>query len=263
MPRITTQRELREKQLLDFCYLCGRKFDTDYNRNRDHVPPSSLFLTKDRDTPLILPTHAECHKPRSVEDKEIGQLIQLLHGRIPSERDMHLRIDSVKSTQYEDPLIGVRDLEFQMIVWRWIRGFHAALYNHYLPATTEGTMQAPFPGGKPLHNGKVIDEILPQQLKFVEDLKKNRLASNTDLIICRAGNCKYECFWSHLNDGRPICVFGLQIYNWEDLGDIHHFPKRGCVGLYISNLGIPVDASVSTQLEFNFSNRQILMPFEE
>src|SRR5271165_6937203 len=45
---------------LPFCYLCGRDFVAGDSRNRDYVPPQSIFAPADRE-PLWLPAHTACN----------------------------------------------------------------------------------------------------------------------------------------------------------------------------------------------------------
>ncbi len=125
---LRTQQEFRPIQRRSFCYLCAREFVRGDNKNRDHVPPSRLFAPEDRDPALILPSHRNCNSNRSAEDEVIGQLVGVLHGRAMVE---HGRLPDVRRTTFPDgsPGIGVVGLALKPIIFRWVTGFHAALYN--------------------------------------------------------------------------------------------------------------------------------------
>jgi hypothetical protein len=64
-----------------------------------------------------------------------------------------------------------------------------------------------------------------------KELKRNRTVGNLDRIVCRNETCRYECVSSQAHDGRWICIYGLDLYNWRDLGSRNQ-PARGCVGCY-------------------------------
>ena len=65
----------------------------------------------------------------------------------------------------------------------------------------------------------------------------------------------------NFDDGRPFCLFGLRLYNWESLGDIQHFEPRGCIGWY--GCPHPVEATVGSPLEIPIKNLSPLDPFED
>lgn len=87
---LDSQKVIYDVRALQFCYLCGEALTV--ARNVDHVPPSSIFLSADRDFPLILPTHIKCNGDRSFEDQVIGQLIGLLHGKSPNAVHNKLKV---------------------------------------------------------------------------------------------------------------------------------------------------------------------------
>jgi hypothetical protein len=92
MTALLTQQDFRRAQTLPFCYLCGIAFEPADARNRDHVPPTSVFDKKDRDVPLVLPTHPNCNAQRKLSDERIAQVIALKRGHAPSQRrNRHLR----------------------------------------------------------------------------------------------------------------------------------------------------------------------------
>jgi hypothetical protein len=79
-----------------------------------------------------------------------------------------------------------------------------------------------------LDNGR-----LPQHLLFVEQLNKNRAVGTIDIVVCNNGELHYECFWGQAsNNSNWLGIFGLDIYEWKDLGKTSLDPMKGCVGFY-------------------------------
>lgn len=258
---LTAQKVLKSVQKLSFCYLCGQGFGPRHETNRDHVPPSGLFTLVDRDQPLILPTHCRCNAIRSQEDQAIGQLIGLLHGRPvhPTHNKLHFIVGQFDNGS---PALALSDFDVKEVLRRWIRGFHAALYRQYLPVDTLFGTYPPLPEARCVA-GEVVFVPMPEAIpKFVEELKRNRAVGNLDRIVCRNGKCRYDCIWSQADDGKWICIYCLNLYNWIQLGDVHNFPSRGCVGFYRQpSGGVPRDASTATRLIFELKNAFPFDPF--
>ncbi|MGD0947846.1 MAG: hypothetical protein ABSA52_10475 [Candidatus Binatia bacterium] len=168
--------------------------------------------------------------------------------------------------QSEDgSLLGVlTNANLREIIRRWVRGFHAALYGEYLPANATFATYPPLPEGKKVESQVTFVAIPDAFPEFVKELKRNRAASNLDRIVCRNGKCRYECVWSQANDGRWICIYCLDLYNWIDLGDPRNASARGCVGCYRRMAGgVPNAASTGTRLVFKFKNASPFDPFAE
>ena len=89
MVTLTNQKDFRQAQKLPFCYLCGSYFAKNDIKNKDHVPPKSIFNESDRE-PLILPTHVECNNKFSENDEKVGQLISSQSGKIPEPKNRKL-----------------------------------------------------------------------------------------------------------------------------------------------------------------------------
>jgi hypothetical protein len=77
--------------------------------------------------------------------------------------------------------------------------------------------------------------LLPQNLKFVDNIKRNRAHGNLDGIASNSGKLVYDCVWCQFDkDDRWFCMFALDIYDWKDLGShTEEIPGRGCVGFYV------------------------------
>jgi hypothetical protein len=81
MPVLTNHHDFQPLQKLPFCYLCGREFEIGDARNRDHLPPRTIFLKADRTPTLWLPAHEACNSGETLTDEKIGQLIALRYGK--------------------------------------------------------------------------------------------------------------------------------------------------------------------------------------
>jgi len=59
-----------------------------------------------------------------------------------------------------------------------------------------------------------------------------------------------------------MCFFGLDIYDWQDLGDIGTQPRRGCAGFYRLPGGIfPMNATKTVSTLLIIPNLHPLDPF--
>lgn len=234
MVSLLTQRDLRSAQSLSFCYLCGRSFLPSDIKNRDHVPPETIFAKRDRE-PLWMPTHAACNRSFGLLDEKIGQLIALRYGRVPSN-PAHRRLRFAISAQ---PNLGaVLNLDIDAAVWRWIAGFHAALYRES-PVGMRGSLVTPFPRARRVHGQIIFEPIRVQHRLFVQTIKSNRAWRNLDRIRCNKGKLIYECVWCQSDGNGPwVCIFALDIYDWKDLGNTGHYPARGCAGFYVMPSGV-------------------------
>lgn len=260
---LDNQRVMRDVGNLPFCYLCGNGFGRAEKPNRDHLPPSGLFAVVDRDFPLILPTHRTCNVKQSPHDQVIGQLVGVIHGRRPDPKHKKFRV-STGRFENGSPALAVGGLDFSAIIRRWIRGFHAALYSEYLPENAPFLTCPPLPEAEPTADSQKIRPVMEAIPEFVKELKRNRATGTLDRIVCRNSKCRYECVWSQADSGTWICIYGLDLYQWIDLGDTTNFEPRGCVGSYIrSGGGIPAGATRTTRLEFPVTNRGRLDPFAD
>ena len=229
------QRDLRRVYAQPFCYICGKAIADGDNLNDDHIPPNGLFKSSDRSAPLILRTHRRCNSDQSADDQVIAQLIGPIHGRVPSRKDRPLDIEIHELGPGKTTGI-LRGQDLERVIYRWIRGFHAALYGEYLPPPPESrfltilpfprmTQDRPEPNPDPIH-----DAYQP----FMETIAECEKAQMVDQIITRNDKCRYSCVWTKENGGgRWFCIYRLDIYNWSDIGDVNNYERRECVGAYI------------------------------
>jgi hypothetical protein len=159
-------------------------------------------------------------------------------------------------------------------VWRYIRGFHAALYREPLSLGNH-MITTPFTRGR-IVNGELVLEGPKQEQHFaiVQAIKNQRAAGNVDRIISNNRKVKYECVWVYADDRtavesgqrppspRRACFFALDIYDWKRLGDVGVVPARGCAGAYyMSDVQAPSGASLYNESAPIVDNQDPWDPF--
>jgi hypothetical protein len=257
MASLTTQKQLRAARDLPFCYLCGSDFKPENVTNHDHVPPESVFAKADR-VPLKLKSHTKCNSSFELLDEKIGQLIALKHGQVPSN-PQHYRLKFIRSPF---PRVGaVTNLNIDEAVWRWIRGFHAALYHEPFPSRRLGSLVTPFPRADLKDGTYVFAPLLPQHEVFVEAIKNNRARGNLDVIRCNNDKLTYEAVWVRADNEQWFCIFALDVYAWKDLGRTH-MPNAGCAGFYFLPEGVrPTNSTIEIRSKILVPNINRLDPF--
>jgi hypothetical protein len=254
---LISQKDRQAVQKLPFCYLCGKVFVSGEATNTDHVPPKSIFDERDRD-PLVLLTHVTCNTAQAQIDEKIGQLIALRYRKVPPPERRRLQFAL-------SPQVGLgvlTNLNIDAAVWRWIAGFHAALYRNS-PVGIRGALVTPFPKGKNVGGRLAVEPVRPQHLAFVQTIKTNRIKGNLDQIRCNKGKLTYECVWCQADNNGPwMCIFALDIYDWKDLGRTSHHLARGCAGFYVlPTQTVPPDATRGTTTSIIIPNMDPLDPF--
>lgn len=258
MPIIENHSDCQSVRNLTFCYVCCRNFSPSDENDRDHIPPESCFAKADRNTPLILQTHKACNggNGQNLTDEKIGQLISLKHGRVPKKRNLRLQIVSSNLGH------AVSNLDICGAVWRWVRGFHAALYQTPLHDSAQRAIETPFPEARKVGRRVEVSPLRQQHSKFVEIIKLNRSLNQLDSIRCNNGKLKYECTWIKSDEEIQLCVFALDLYDWKALGKVPGFSARGCAGWYRLESGLAPDtATQGTVSEISPPNNEPLDPF--
>lgn len=258
---LDNHKELQAVRHLPFCYLCGCKFTASDKRSRDHVPPKAIFATEDRSSPLVLPAHFECNQRESVGDEVLAQLVAVLHGKHAAPDRQRLKFGVVQLNNSGRVSACVHGHNLKPLVWRCVKGFHAALYGIPLAVHGMANVHLPFPEGRIVPGHVTWDRIPEQHAVITNELKKSRLAGAFDRICCYAGKCIYECIWLRADGGEWLCMFGLRLYDWENLGDTATFPSRGCVGVFCLGNGRPENGTVGTSLVFSPPGGNPLDPF--
>lgn len=147
------------------------------------------------------------------------------------------------------PQGAVEWLPLRRIIFRWIQGFHAALYQEFLDPAGHFVVQEPFPSGeRPGH----VYPIAPWHGPFVQELKRNRAAGRLDRLELPNGELRYHCVWVEDDNGIDLCIFALDLYGWSRLGDIHRHAERSCVGSYARSR--PERATHGTDSKLNVAN---------
>ena len=265
MPEIISQKAARAAQRLLFCYLCGEPFDDRPGRQNhpDHIPPKELFAKQDRDFPIKVAAHETCNNALSDKDEVIAQLVAVIHGKYPKPERVRLGFEVVDDDTTGDELVGVSGTNVEHHVVRWVRGFHAALYGEFLADQPECQfcVSLPFPRLLSGSSRKLLnDALLRNHVTFAEEIKKNRLAGRLDRIVSNNAQCVYECVWSESDDGQPVCIFALRLYDWSQLAD-PRLDRRSCVGLYLPVDGRPELGTKATTLEVPISHTDPLDAF--
>jgi hypothetical protein len=189
-------------------------------------------------------------------DEKIGQIISLKWGYVPSDpKNRRLQF-----TILNDKLPpAINNVNIDGAVWRWIRGFHAALYNQFLAETPLRALVTPFP--RTQDGSIIIEKLQAQHPLFVRTIKINRTKLNVDRILSNNGKCLYECVW-HQDDDKSawLCIFALNIYDWKDLGETGVEPSRGCAGAY-TLAATPPNATRAVDSAIILPNFEPLDPF--
>ncbi|MFN0150502.1 MAG: hypothetical protein ACKVU1_07315 [bacterium] len=183
----------------------------------------------------------------------MGQLVGLARGEAPRPERSRLRLRPVATTDLANPLVLELRLNLKFILFRWVQGFHAALYREFLPWDTLRAIHPPAQPGIETPTGVVFDPLLPQIPKFVEIIKQGRIAGRLDAVRCGRGTMNYECVWRTADNGEWACVFALDFYEWKTLGSTQ-LPQNSCVGFYQPGSGLPSSASVVPAIEVPFTN---------
>lgn len=255
---LESQAAVNSVKNLPFCYLCGLKFDGHSEWNRDHVPPNAIFASKDRDFPLLLPTHARCNKNRSDEDAKIGNLFRVMRGESYSPHRGRLELHIPVSYPQTN---AVTNFDLQAVIRRWIRGFHAALYRQFLPDEKNFSTMPPLV--RATADGSQLQDLPEVYPLFIELIKRNRSTKSLDRIQIRNKTCTYECVWTKFDNEDWWCVYALDIYNWINvLPSELESQRRGCVGAYRCPDGKrPLSGTETTNLDFHFLNSDPVDPF--
>jgi len=163
----------------------------------------------------------------------------------------------------------VVNLDVDATVWRWIAGFHAALYRAPLRFRDTSRPDQPFfrslvlPFPKARQDIGTPEPLLVQHLHFIETIKVNRFKSNTDYISCNNKQLNYECVWAPFdNTDLWLCIFALNVCDWKDLGATKMQPARGCAGCYVlPSFTPPAGAAFAVRSPIILPNHDRLDPF--
>jgi len=251
MPSILDQRAARAVMKLPFCYVCGREFASGESTNRDHIPPQSAFPPEDRKNfPLLLPTHTGCNHIFNLEDELLCQLVALAHSREEQDTPKRLEIDAGFDREGRTYTL-LTNVNLHEIIRRWVRAFHASLYQETISAVARFSIQTPLPSGSIVGNAVQVDPPRPQFKLFAERIALNSQLGLTDQIVTNNGRMRYLCTWQRANNGQWFAMFRIDLYAWNSFGDRTNFDPRECVGSYIIPNHYPVLATLGTELDLS------------
>lgn len=265
MREIVTEHQARKASNLGFCYICGKPFTDIHPSTRDHVPPRKIFKSEDRSWPLILPAHEECNSEYSVTDEQAKGLLALLHPESKKKPPIKTKIIGIASRGGRPTAVLLRGLALPLIISKVLRACHAALYDDFLPEKTTNMILTPLPEFDPQTGDIAESTFLPQHKILCKLLKDNRKIENVDRIHSYNGKFRFESVWGTADDNcTNFAAFGIDIYNWHQLGDRVLGRPQGCVGTYrINGDLVPDGASTATKMELAFKYDEPFNPFEE
>lgn len=122
----------------------------------------------------------------------------------------------------------------------------------------------PFPRADLSSGVPEVRKLLDQHALAVSVIKYNRITGNLDVIEVNNGKLRYQCAWCVSDDGkRWFCMFGLDIYDWKDLGShTAEIPARGCAGVYaLTDYSRPQGSTVGKRPAIETPNIDVLDPF--
>ena len=265
MREIVTEDQAKEVCGLNFCYVCGEAFTDSNPSTRDHVPAKKIFRSEDRSWPLILPAHGECNSEYSMTDEQAKGLLALLHPESTGKPPIKTKLVGIAKRTGKPAAVLLQGLFLKTIITKILRACHAALYQDFLPNKTRNRILTPLPEFDAETRDVAEYTFLPQHEILCELLKNNRKIENVDRIHAYNGKFRFEAVWGTSDDNsRSFAAFGIDIYDWHQLGSKVLGRPQGCVGTYrIDGDGIPDGASTATRVELPFKYEQVLNPFEE
>jgi hypothetical protein len=148
--------------------------------------------------------------------------------------------------EIEGGFAALTNVNIHSAVWRWMRGFHAALYREPLKVGFPGELNTPFPSAQIKPEGVVLDVPTGNYPHLAHILDKNRAASNVDRIVSNKGGVTYECVWGRPDQQGPwLCAFSLDVSDWKVLGEPRLY-QRDCLGFYVQD-AIPASATIEVR----------------
>jgi hypothetical protein len=187
MPSVIGPRSLQAVQKLPFCYICGKAFTAEDQRNRDHVPSRSCISRKERThNPIILPVHVLRNDRFKKDDERVGQFLSILHGKLAQAEKRRLqyrRFSNPALDRQGRQIEAVSDMDMYGVVYRWVRAFHAALYQQPIPTKVNYAIELPFDVVSPIDDSYIADDGRPRQRALCEEtIARNRLTRTIDRL---------------------------------------------------------------------------------
>ncbi len=193
----------------------------------------------------------------------MGELVELLQGH---SRPAAKRRAKLSAPSELPPGLGAVSDDLKGFIWRWVRGFHSALYRSFLPEASPRVVMGPIMAGI-IRDGTPFAVDDPEMFKrAVATLKNNAAVGRVDSVLTRNAKCLYECVWDDAVDrgsGKPvpICLFRLRVYDWERLSRGTPLRFSGCAGSYGLEV-VPSDAARATSIVISGTNYRPFSAFE-
>lgn len=239
------------------CYLCGEPLPIldlsetpicreDPTVNDDHVPPETLFAPGDRaNYPLKVRTHVSCNGDQSQNDQKMAELFRLIWNPQTQDDLQTLALEWESDASGRAIASYWRNDDLPGIVFRWIRGFHHALYGEYLPPQTKRATLLPFLEIKP--NGASRPH--QQYYDIAKSIQRQRALNSLDQIIAYNGRLQFQCAW-FMGGNSATCIYALDVNGWSVFSGGRAGPYRSCLGCYVT-CSIPSEATKLSALHFD------------
>lgn len=259
MPNITTQKEYQNLDKPEFCYFCGEPLNNGKKINSDHCPPEKIFHVSDRENyPVKLNVHENCNHKWHIGDEKLSIFFDVLHGaKKASNPQLRNKLSFVDIENEQGIYQGLADFPLKDLSRRIVRCVHALLFGEYLPDETLNYIHYPIPEVDPTERNKPLPHLM-QTYAFANELCSAQKARTFDSLIAYNRKFKYVSTWSHLDDGKSICIFAYDIYKLSNFAvKIQDFPLA-VIGFYACPR--PKNAIKVTNIKVENTDSEILYP---
>jgi len=198
-------------------------------------------------------------------DEQAKELFALLHPESPKKPPISTKPIGIAKRGGKPVAVLLQGLLLGTIISKVLRACHAAHYDDFLPEKTLNRILTPLLEFDPQTGNIAESTFLPQHKILCKLLKDNCKIQNVDRIHAYNGKFRFEAVWATADDNRTsFAAFGIDIYNWHQLGDAVLGRPQGCLGTYrIDGDAIPDGASTAKEMELPFKYSEPLNPFEK
>lgn len=213
-PRIENQKAMRDARTrVQFCYICGKdlpaRSDRAWKDNviGEHVLPRVLHGPQPSDAAerwrVELDVHRECEATQKQEVDHQIKLLQEMHVKHPKDWPSrgHLRQLGLQEGTLFDLVNGAAAPTFSGIapllagVWCSVRGFHAALYNEFLPLEILHVVMPPVPVLVSNPQGCSLEDAETQSW-LARSVVENAISNDKwDGVSAWGSRVKFRCAW--------------------------------------------------------------------
>lgn len=220
------------KQRLCFCYLCGQSL-AEQDTRTEHVLARGLLdadSVSSSSWPITLRVHAQCDQEHKQPFDSVLIAVQRVHSQslqsVPkSDRAIvRKRIRESETAGVPASLSAYEASACFRSIWASVRGFHASLYQSFLPNDTKRLVFAPAPSFNH-REATPIDQQLDRDRWMAERIalanSAATLEGSWDGITAWDERVKYRCVWHPLPESRSskwLCLWTLstpQVLSWS------------------------------------------------